>query len=314
MNDRKAKFSLRLGFLGNLVLVVVKFAAGVVGHSQALIADGLNSLLDLVAGAVALIGYRVAAKPADRTHHYGHQNAETVAALMVGLTILAAGGIIVRNAIGALASGDYDVPAVWTIWVAAGVIVVKLLLYIYTRKVALVSRSPVVDATAADHYTDMIATGGALAGLIGSQFGMPYLDPIAAFWVAAIILYHALRIIRQHTSILLGGAPPEETTRAIVKTLCAVPGVKGLHRLKVRTTGAHYLVDTEILVEGSMTVEEAHTISNNASDRVLADHPEVIDVAIHVEPHTAERAAEGADPLLPRDKRRGNPIPNGENE
>jgi cation diffusion facilitator family transporter len=314
MSDHKAQFSLRLGFAGNLILVVVKFVAGFAGQSHALIADALNSLLDVVAGAVAIIGYRLAAKPPDRTHHYGHQNAETVAALMVGVAILATAGIIVRDAIGTLTSGEYNIPAFWTIWVAAGVIVVKIALYVYTRSVAHTSRSPVVDATAADHYTDIFATGGALVALIGAQYGMPYLDSIAAFWVAAIILYHAVRIIRRNTSVLVGGAPPEKTNRAIIATLCAVPGVLGLHRMKVRTAGAHYLVDTEILVDGSLSVEEAHTISNNASDRVLAAHPEVIDVVIHVEPHTEERAAEGADPLLPREKRRTTPDTKGQTE
>ncbi|HUU45589.1 MAG TPA: cation diffusion facilitator family transporter [Acidobacteriota bacterium] len=294
-----------MGFVSNALLVAVKFSAGFAGNSQALIADGLNSLLDIVAGAVSLIGYRVASRPPDRTHHYGHQNAETIAALVVGLAILATGGIIVRDAIVTVISGSAVVPAAWTVAVAAGVIILKLMLYFYTRHVARRTRSPAVNATAADHLADVIATGGALIGVAGAQMGWPWLDPLAAFWVAAVILYNALRIIRENTSVLLGGAPPEKTMRAIVRTLQNVPGVRGLHHVKARTAGAQLLVDTEVLVDGELTVEEAHAIATAAGDRVLAEHASVVDVMVHVEPHTAERAAEGADPLTPRRRKRG---------
>lgn len=304
MRRRAGQRCLQVGFVSNAVLVVAKFVAGFVGNSQALIADGLNSLLDIVAGAVSLIGYRVASRPPDRTHHYGHQNAETVAALLVGLAILATGGIIVRDAIVTVISGSAVVPAIWTVAVAAGVIVLKLTLYFYTRHVARRIGSPAVSATAADHFADVIATGGALIGVAGAQMGWPWLDPLAAFWVAAVILYNAVRIIRENTSVLLGGAPSEKTMREIVKTLQDVPGVRGLHHVKARTAGAQLLVDTEVLVDGKLSVEEAHAIANAASDRVLAEHASVVDVVVHVEPHTAERAAEGADPLNPRRRRR----------
>ena len=120
MRRRTGQRCLQVGFISNALLAVVKFAAGFIGNSQALIADGLNSLLDIVAGAVSLIGYRVASRPPDRTHPYGHQNAETVAALLVGLAILATGGIIVRDAIVTVISGSAVVPSMWTVAVAAG--------------------------------------------------------------------------------------------------------------------------------------------------------------------------------------------------
>jgi cation diffusion facilitator family transporter len=126
------------------------------------------------------------------------------------------------------------------------------------------------------------------------------LDPIAAFWVAAVILYHAFRIVRDNTFVLLGGAPSHETIDAIVSTLREVPGVMGLHRTKVRTAGSRLLVDTEILVEGTLSVEDAHEIANRAGDTLMATHAAIDDVVVHVEPHTPERAAEGANPLTPR--------------
>jgi cation diffusion facilitator family transporter len=291
---------LRVGFAANLVLVAGKLVAGVMGQSQALIADGFNSVLDLVAGTIALIGYRVAAKPPDRDHHYGHGNAETVAALIVGLLIVATGSIIVRDAVVTIWEGTAERPAPWTVYVAVAVILLKLGLFLYSRRVAERERSLVVRATATDHLSDVIATLGVLVGVVGAQLGYPVLDPIAAFWVAAVILYHAFKIIRENTFVLLGGAPPQETIDDIVATLRSVPGVLGLHRTKVRTAGRGVIVDTEILVDGGLSIDVAHDIANTASDTVMAAYPGVVDVVVHVEPYTPEREAEGADPLTPR--------------
>lgn len=291
---------LKTSFAANVALVAGKLVGGIAGHSQALIADGFNSMLDVVAGAIALIGYRVAGKPPDKEHHYGHANAETVAALIVGLLIIATGTIIVRDAISAIGSGAARRPSLWTAFIAVGVIVLKLALYLYSRNAFRSEGSPAVAATAADHLSDVLATSGVLVGVVGAQFGYPVLDPLAAFWVAAVILYHAFRIIRDNTFVLLGGAPSPETVDAIIATLSGVPGVLGLHRTKIRTAGRCLLVDTEILVNGSLSVEDAHEIANRAGDSVMAAHPAVEDVVVHVEPHTPERAAEGANPLTPR--------------
>lgn len=300
MSQREGERPLAIGLAANTGLVGIKLVAGLVGHSQALVADALNSLLDVVAGAVAWVGLRVAERPPDATHHYGHQNAETVAALFVGLTIFATGGFIIRDAIVTLIEGSGTTPAMWTVIVAAGVIVTKLILYFYTRAVDKRSPSLVVSATAADHLMDVTATGGALIGVAGAQFGWVFLDPLAAFWVAAIILFNGVNILRQNMTILLGKAPSDKTLGEICETLSATPGVLGLHRTKVRTAGTRLWVDAEILVDGDLSVREAHQIASEAGDRLLKEHPIVADVIIHIEPHSERRAAEGADPLTPR--------------
>jgi len=291
---------LTVGLGANIGLVAVKLFAGLSGRSQALLADALNSLLDVIAGAVAWVGLRVAKRPPDVTHHYGHQNAETVAALFVGLTIFATGGVIIRDAIVTLWEGRLVTPAIWTVAVAAGVIIVKTSLYFYTRRAVQQTPSLVVSATATDHLMDVAATAGALVGVAGAQFGWVFLDPIAAFWVAGIILFNGVNILRTNMTILLGKAPSRETMNHICETLTSTPGVLGLHRTKVRTAGTRLWVDTEILVDGNLSVREAHQIASAAGDRLIEAHPVVADVIVHIEPHSARRAAEGADPLSPR--------------
>lgn len=299
MRQERSEAPLTIGLGANLGLVAVKLAAGILGHSQALIADGLNSVLDVLAGIAAWVGFRVAARPPDKTHHYGHHDAETLAALFVGLVIFATGGIIIRDAIVTLWRGIAVVPALWTVWIAAAIIVTKLVLYFYTRHAAKESPSRVVEATATDHLMDVVATAGALVGVAGAQLGFAFLDPIAAFWVAGIILFNGIHILRSNMRIIMGGAPPDKTMKQIRETLASAPGVHGLHRTKVRTAGTQLWVDTEILVDGDLSVAEAHRIASVAGERLMAANPAVADVVVHVEPHSERRAAEGADPLTP---------------
>lgn len=304
VREKRQEQALALGLAANVALIGVKLTAGLWGASQAMLADALNSVLDVVAGAVAWVGWRISRRPPDADHHYGHQNAETVAALFVGLAIFATGGLIVRDVLSGILSGDRVTPAWWTVVAAAGVILTKTTLYAYTRRVVKKSPSLVVSATATDHLMDVAATSGALLGLAGAQLGYPILDPIAAIWVAMLIVVHGVMILRKNTFVLLGGAPSERTLAEIRRTLISVPGVLGLHRTKVRTVGSQLLVDTEILVDGSLSVEDAHVIANNAGDALLAVRPDINDVVVHVEPHSPRRAAEGANPLTPRSRDR----------
>lgn len=292
---------LRRGLFSNILLVAIKLTAGIVGSSQALLADGINSLLDVVAGGASLFGYRVSLRPPDRNHHFGHHRAESIAALVVGMAILATGGIIIRDAVATLIRGTDHVPTLWTVPVAAAVALLKVGLAAQARRVAKSTGSPSVSALAADHGADVWASTGALIGVSAARLGWPFMDPLAAFWVAGVILMHALRVLRQNMFALSGAAPPEPLTQSIIDSLHSVPGVLGLHRLKVQTSGIRLLVDTEILVSGELSVDQAHAIATQAKDAVKGNHPSVLHVSIHVEPYSARRAAEGADPLRPQD-------------
>jgi len=289
---------LRIGLASNVGLAGIKLFAGVVGYSHALIADAINSLLDIISSAVAWFGHRISLRPPDDEHPYGHGNADVLAAVFVGMIVFGTGLFIARGAWVTLRAGGAERPSLLPVIVAMGVISVKAILFKYAERVGTVSRSPVVQAGAVDHKADVLATSGALVGVAGAHAGWTFLDPLAALWVAVLIIYHAGRILYGNVHILMSGQPASTRLNPIKQTLIDVPEVKGLHRTRARTLGSGIILYAEILVDGGLTVNAGHRVAEHARRVVRENHPEVLDVVVHVEPLEPFRAltAEVRDP------------------
>jgi len=281
---------LRIGLAGNVGLAGIKLFAGVVGHSHALIADAMNSLLDIVSSAVAWFGHRISLRPPDDEHRYGHGNADVLAAVFVGMIVFGTGLFIARGAWVTLRAGGGERPTLLPLIVAIGVIAAKAILYKYTNRVAAESRSPVVQASAVDHKADVLATSGALIGVAGARAGWAFLDPLAALWVGVLIIYHAGRILYGNVYILMSGQPSSGRLDPIKQTLIDIPEVKGLHRTRARTMGSRIILYAEILVDGELTVNAGHDVAERARRVVRENHPEVLDVVVHIEPLEPFRA------------------------
>lgn len=275
---------LRICTVANALLAVAKLFAGIVGNSRALVADGINSVMDVVSSAVAWIGNWISRRPPDRGHPYGHGNADVLAAVFVGMVVFGTGVFVAEHAWSALRGKDLPSPTLLPVLVAVGVIITKGILYKYTIGVARMSRSPAVRAMAIDHKSDVLATSGALVGVFAARLGWPVLDPLAALWVAALIIYHAVRILYDNVYILMSGQPDMAMLEPIKKTLVDAPEVEGLHHVRARTLGSQVIVYAEILVDGSLSVHEGHEAAGQVRRSVLDRHPEVLDVVIHVEP------------------------------
>ncbi len=280
-----ASTCLRVCVVSNALLAIIKFIAGVVGNSQALIADGINSVVDIVSSGVAWIGHRISLSPPDRDHPYGHGNADVLAAVFVGLVIFFTGIFVGGRAWTAIQHGDLPRPSLLPVLVAVGVIVAKWILYLYTMRVAGKTRSPAVQATATDHKSDILATSGALAGVFGAWVGVPVLDPIAAIWVAALILYNAIRVLTGNIHILMSGRPDRSVTEPVIETIRKIPGVEGFDRIRARQLGSRVIIDLEILVDRDLSVDAGHEIARQARTTALRDHPTILDVVVHVEPY-----------------------------
>ena len=280
---------LRICTLVNGLLAVAKLTAGTVGYSRALVADGINSLVDIISSAVAWTGHWISRQPPDRGHPYGHGNADVLAALFVGLVIFGTGIFVAQNAWAELRGGDMHSPTLLPGVVAAGVIITKVILYKYTTGVARITRSPAVRAQAVDHKSDVLATSGALIGIFAARIGWPLLDPLAALWIAALIIYHAVRILYENAYILMSGQPAAALLDPIKRTLNETSGIKGLHHTRARTMGSQVIIYAEILVDGALSVHEGHEVAGRARKAVLDRHPEVQDVIVHVEPLEAFR-------------------------
>lgn len=278
--------STKVSIFANIVLLFLKFYGGFFAGSRALIADSLNSLLDLVANTAVWFGLKVAKRPADADHQYGHDNADVIAASFVALVILATGIYIGYGSIHVIIDGNYGVPEYFATIAAVITIVIKTILFYYTRSVGRKSKSAAVLANAQDHKSDVYASSGALFGIVFSQIGYPVLDPIGGLWVSFFILRNAVNLIRDNIHTLMSGAPDRDTVRRVQETVKEIPEVRGLMTTRMRTLGSRHFVDLEIFVDKDLSVWEAHNIAHRVRDLIIGRYDDISEVMVHVEPYS----------------------------
>jgi cation diffusion facilitator family transporter len=260
--------------------------AGIVGRSQALIADSLNSLLDIVANIAVWFGLKIAQKPADKEHPYGHGNADNIAAIFVGLVLVITGGYIGYEAFHAILDKRFSEPTYIATSAAVLTIVIKEILYRYTMRIGKKYRSPAVIANAYDHRSDVIVSAGALVGIILAQVGYPILDPLAGLWVAFFILKQATKIMRENLPTLMVTSPGVSMESEIAKFVSGLKGVIGVGWIRGRLVGASYYLDAAVCVSSKITVQEGHDIATDIKRAILESYPEVADILIHIEPES----------------------------
>ncbi len=276
--------STKLSILANVFLLIIKFIGGFLGGSKALIADFVNSLLDLVANAAVLIGIRVARQPADADHQYGHGNADVIAAFLVAVIILMTGIYIGYDSASAAFSKDYRAPHWYATLVAVITIFSKTFLYRFTKMVGLKSRSPAVMANAQDHKSDVYASSGALFGIIMAQLGYPVLDPIGGIWVSFFVVRNSINLIQGNIHTLMSGAPDRELIEQVRNFAGEIPGVLGVTTTRMRTMGSSHIVDIVITVDRNLSVERGHEIASKVQERLVSQFEDIIEVMVHVEP------------------------------
>lgn len=250
-----------------------------------MIADCINSFLDLLANSAVLLGLRLAKRPADADHQYGHGNADVIAASFVAIIIFATGMYIGYDSVHVIIDQGFSVPSFAATWVAAFTIVLKTALFRYTNNIGRQFKSPAVLANAQDHKTDVYASSGALFGIVAAQMGYPILDPIGGIWVSFFILRNAVNLIRGNIHTLMSGAPDREIIERVAKTANEIEAVKGVTTTRMRTLGARYIVDLEIFVDKNLSVWQGHNIAHQVRDRLLSQYDDIIEVMVHVEPN-----------------------------
>ncbi|MHB1240041.1 MAG: cation diffusion facilitator family transporter, partial [Gammaproteobacteria bacterium] len=237
-----------VGAMVNVVLSVVKVVFGLQGHSQALVADGIHSLSDLVSDAMVLVAVRHGSRDADEDHPYGHGRIETVITVALGVFLILVGaGIMYDAGYRLFAPRDLLRPDVLTLVIAALSIVSKEALYHYTARAARRFRSNVLRANAWHHRSDAISSVVVAVGIAGTLAGLPYLDAIAAIVVAAMIAKIGWGLMWQSVRELIDTGLERERVVAVEHAIQSVPGVKALHMLRSRRMGSDALVDVHIL-------------------------------------------------------------------
>lgn len=269
----------------NLALAAIKIAAGIIGASAAMVADGIHSLGDLASDLVLLVSTRLWCRPPDRNHPYGHGRMENLAAISVGLLLVGTGLATGYTGIMKIRSDSDAVPGFTPLLAALISIVVKEWLYRWTMKRSVKLRSPAMEANAWHHRADAFSSIPAFAAVSGAMLfpGHSWIDPAGALVVSVLIVQAAVRIIMEGLHNITDRAASPKLISCIKDIVIATKGVSGCHAIRSRVSGGSVVIDLHIQVDGQISVREGHNIAGAVETRILSECGDISDVLIHVE-------------------------------
>jgi len=277
------------GLLVNAVLVLVKLIAGIIGHANALVADAVESSADIFSSLIVWMGLSIASRPADEDHPYGHGKAEPLAAAVVSLMLLGAAIGISIMAIREIVT-PHHLPAPFTLFVAAGVIILKETLY---RRVSRVGKEVGSTAIAADAWHHRADATSSLAAFIGISIalwggrGWEAADDWAALVAAMLVAINGVRTLRPAISALMDEVPDRAVKEKAMQAALRVSGVQQIENLNVRGSGLGFYVDLHAQADPAMSLEEAHEIAAKVKYAIREAIPSVVSVLVHMEPYRA---------------------------
>ena len=275
-----------LGLVINVVLAAVKIVAGVVGHAYVLIADGMESAIDVAGSMVIWGGLTVAARPPDRTHPYGHGKAEPIAALVVAICVLAAAIGLAIESVREIRTPHHG-PAPFTLAILVAVIVIKEFLFRYVNRIGRDLESTAVQTDAWHHRSDALTSGAAFIGISVALIGgerWQSADDWAALFACAVIAANGVRLALPAFQEIMDTAPGGKIVRSIRTVASSVPGVVEVEKCYARKMGLDYYVDLHVGVDGNISVHEGHKIAHRVKSAIQQSDSRVADVLVHIEP------------------------------
>ena len=281
----RAELVIWVGFAVNAFLMVLKLTAGWFGKSEAVFADGLESMCDFFAITTAMVALRMGRKRFDQQHPYGHGKAESVSAILVASLILMTGVGIVWKSAHTMIVHQLETPAMIAVIAAAMTILIKEGLCRYTLRVAGHLESPSVLAVAKDHRKDAITSIATLIGVTGAYLGCKIMDPIAAVVSAFFIIRIGWETLRPALGDLMDASLPAELLAEMSRTAAAVDGVAGIHEIRGRRSGQYLIVDLKLEMDALMTVKRSHDVATSVKRQLFCQFPNIGDVMIHINPH-----------------------------
>ena len=284
----------QLGLTINIVLVIVKLVAGITGHTYALIADAVESSMDIFSSLIVWAGLRITTRPANQEYPFGYGKAETLSAVVVSLMLLGAALGIGVAAIGEIMT-PHHMPAPFTLAVIPVVIVVKELLFRRVLRIANETGSTVVKADAWPHRSDAITSGAAFIGIAVALWGGPgweSADDWAALVAAVVIAMNGALLLKPTIQDLMDRMPVGPVIDEIITSAKSVEGVLDLEKLRVRKFGTEYFVDLHVQADQAMSLHDAHILSGKVKGAIRAAVPVVSEVLIHMEPYQDKTSRE----------------------
>ncbi len=283
---RLSKTAVNLGLFFNILLAVFKTGIGILGHSTALLADGINSTSDVAYTLIISLFVRAAGKPADTEHPYGHTQYESVGALVVGAFVITTAITIFWNSLNTLFDilnklSDPEPSSLITLWIALATVLIKIFLTLFTRQIGKKTLNPSVQAIAADHRNDIFSASAVLIGIFLNQQGYIWVDPLAGALVALVILSTGIGILRDSTSDLMDTVPGKTLRAEAEKLLSTIPGVKGIDSMRAHRYGQYLGINITIIVNGDLTVDQGDQIATQVEETLRQGINYVRDVHVH---------------------------------
>lgn len=269
----------------NSGLCIFKILAGIMGHSKAMLADGVHTLSDILATFVVILGLRVSSKDADEKHPYGHEKYEPVFAKIVSAILLLTGFLIGYESIISLVGGNIKTPGKVALMAAFVSVAVKEGMYWYTIKVAKKIKSISMEADAWHHRSDAFSSIGTFFGILGARMGYKFLDPLAGVIVSVFIIKVGVEFYIKATRELVDESADKEIIDNINSIARSIEGVENINSLKTRIFGNKLYVDIEISVDSTLSVEEGHNIAEKVHDNIETKVENVKHCMVHVEPY-----------------------------
>lgn len=276
-----------VSIIGNLILSLFKFIAGIVANSGAMISDAVHSSSDVISSVIVIIGVRISAKESDREHPYGHERMECVASIILSVILAMTGLFIAWEAILKISSGNYNklsVPGYLALIAAVVSIIAKEGMYQYTRVYAKRIDSLALMADAWHHRSDALSSIGALIGIGGAIIGFKVLEPVASIVICVFILKAAYDIFLDSIDKMVDHSCDEDTEKEIYDEIMKVEGVIRIDMLQTRIFGSKIYVDVEIAADGNKKLIETHQIAENVHNNLEERFPKIKHIMVHVNP------------------------------
>jgi cation diffusion facilitator family transporter len=306
--DRKSLWAINLGLGLNILLSIVKTTFGILAHSPALLAEGINSTSDVAYYVVASIFVRLANKPADNEHPYGHRQLESIASLVVGAFVVATAITVFWDSVDKMWDlFDGEITTLgshpFAFWVAFSTVVIKIFMFFYVRRLGQETHNPIVDALAYDHRNDIFSASAASVGIFLGQIGLPWGDPLAGALVALLILRTGIYILRESSVELMDAVPSRELAQQISTLIKKVDGVQQLEELQAHRFGPHLVINLTIGIDGSLSVRQGDCIATEVEALIYESIPSVQHIHIHYHPAEDCRRNMSVDDILAETRR-----------
>lgn len=288
--DKQKYHDLKLGERGAIIsiiayicLSIIKLVIASMSDSSALKADGLNNTTDIIASIAVLIGLKLAQKPPDKDHGYGHWKSETIASLVASFIMVVVGIQVITDAITSMFQGGKETPDIIAAYVGVFSAIAMYFVYRYNKKLAIKINSKAVMAAAKDNISDAWVSIGTAVGIFGAQLNMPWLDTLTAFIVGLLICKTAWDIFKQASYELSDGFN-ENKIKLYQDVITKIDGVKGIKQITGRNYGNNEVIDVVISVNSTLNIKEAHNIATHVEQVMIKDYG-VYYVHVHVEPN-----------------------------